>query len=586
MPTIPNPPLSASEDPAQSKTVDGDDFRANALGLRLDPFKLPPVNPGLYGKEGCRPNPAADWIQDAMTKLPSDVLVEMARSAARRQDLTVLQAMANAGAFRFVEDNRPAAWSEAHYADEEIPMVAALACFIDGAQSGTPTDEIAMNTSLVGLYPRRLETTPEFELFYAEQVKRFLASFSTWKEELDANVWPDVLGAQTKKFRATACVLLAGAYALGNRKLCTHITAHQDFLNIAVLRPNILGHPPSSEFTLSNSSKAGFIYPVALAYEFSHFEAAHAVSAFHGGGPLQGAVAQSPTHGPVTVPALVAAPQCLVVPEDAFRDLCRHLVNGKVPGFKNGRWSDVPASPSNKAASGGVNVSYATLYLNELVGAMRLGLSSHFEWYFKAGIDEKIHLLKPAVNRELVTAAILNQNSEAIEMMGGEIYFGTQAFPDFAGPGSDVAPQSLEHLFSFAAKRAIVQGPCDAVYLALLQAMRDAGMAQSYFEHQATEPNNSDVLYLAKVASREVIVQLLKSGLDLRRANRLGFTPIETIELALDAHEIKVKPLVDSEVANLNMTLELMRSWLVRVSAQEAIDSLVSQHLSRPSLLS
>lgn len=557
----------------------------NVLGLRLDPFKLPPLNPQSHGKEGGRPNPAADWIQDAMHKLPSEAVVEIARSAARRQDLTVLQAMANAGAFNFLEDERKLAWHEAHYADDEIPLVAALACFIEGAQTTAPPEEVALSDSFIGTYPRVLTVSPEFRRFYAEQVKRFMNSFQSWIDGIDANVWPDVMDAQKKKVRATLCVLMAGSYAMDDEKLCMLISSSPFFMNIAVLRLNILGHSPSGDFFHDkNSSRVGLLYPVVLAHVFSS-GCAYTVPESKGGGPLQGAASRGKFGGPVTLPALISS-HCLVVSEASFRSLVKHLLSGKVPGFKYGIWSNLPDnSPIPRSNAGSdQNVqgsSYASAYLGDLVNSMCRGLGGHFDWYFKVGIEEGIHKINPTINRELVRMAIKRNDAKALELMGMSIDFSIDAEFDeksIMAPGT--APRA-HHLslaafdgldgVGLAALAGVASKINDAVVLALIKAMRESGRLEEYFDHQATEPDNQDLLRLAKSSRNEVMIELLKGGLDLRRQNFSGLSPTEQIDQALVDHQTTAKILDDSQLRRLHHCRDLMRSWLVKISAHEAI---------------
>lgn len=215
--------------------------------------------------------------------LPRTLNTYIVRQAARFQNVRVLDAVAKQGLFDFVEGDYEKNVDDTFFADEEIPMVAALVSFLLEATSTAHEEVIGQSISArCQMQGRQIPfIKPEFAQAFANYVDRFMLSFETWnaqqqdqhkegqrqdlyKERHDCNAL-----AQARRYGITLNVLLAGACAMDLDAAVKKIMgADSGLVMEAVLKPSIIGKPKGYTAEENKELHEFRLLPWALCLEF------------------------------------------------------------------------------------------------------------------------------------------------------------------------------------------------------------------------------------------------------------------------------------------------------------------------------
>lgn len=224
------------------------------------------------------PTPATDFVHvdDAVLELiidnvPIDTLVQMARDAARLQDVRVLSAMVRRGWFCFEACTRDMPQTGL-YSDEEFPLVAAWACVIEGATLPQRTGH-----GSVTIDGRRLACIEAFEDAFLVMLQEFMASHDQWEAAVGGQLHEDSpfeAGVLDDRYRVTLVVLLAAAIAMDHeRAVQTLLPAVSTLVDCLALRSNAIGLPLDWPVVLNfhgrNEGMRLRLSPLAMAIEFA-----------------------------------------------------------------------------------------------------------------------------------------------------------------------------------------------------------------------------------------------------------------------------------------------------------------------------
>lgn len=549
----------------------------NALGLASDAF-TPPAH--------CTSEvQIAAWYDAVIPTLPMEVRVQIARSAARRQDMAVLKSLSRLGAFSFsvvAQDMRLPSHSEVRFADLEIPIVAALACVIEGAAfAKVSVDRNPMKTNqsrpwqaeldrsiMPGRVPRELTVGDDFRLFFAHEVRRFLGSFDTWRAQQNT-VTPN--GGLIGRFRITLQPLLAAAIAMDDAPTTRVILEHPFFFDISELKPTILGLPADQRYHDVNSTVGRSfemkLKPWVLGYEFESLHTAKLIDEILPGArtnagnitTTEAAGGDPPTVGNLSVARLIAAGQ-LAVPGDVFYNLC---INARL-GWQEGKRTRNRIQWVHKAK------------LDFLTTAMLAGESSLLmSRYWDAGVSAGLHTLGTEQSRLVVLELIKESRASAIAEISADI--------DWTIPPKtqDAAQTDLivsSHLFDMAVSTA-----CDFTVdttsrfveplMVLFTALRSVpGRAEAYVaEHVQALGDNRTMERLALSGYREMVHQFLECGFDLDKPGNSGQTLIQFLDPAKLAKDRTLTPALDSEYKAIHA---MLLSQKVAQEARKAINSM------------
>lgn len=447
--------------------------------------------------------------------LPRKLNTYIVRQAARFQNVRVLDAVAKQGLFDFAEGDYEKNVDDTFFADEEIPMVAALVSFLLEATYPAREEEVIGQLISVRcqMQGRQLPLIkPAFAQAFASYVDRFMLSYENWdarqqilhKDDDDHNA----LG-QSRRYGITLNVLLAGACAMDLSAVVKKIMgADSGLITEAVLKPSILGKPKG--YTVENNKELHEcrLFPWALCLEFGSRKS-YQIARRRG---LEPVFMAGETN---------AAGRTSVIQEVGFTQLLSMGFIGTTPGMLEEMVNRIN-DPNNQGTPQGSQAKYSLV--EKLCSIHRLH-------DFKEWTDQLVQL---GVHRydmkSCLQAACQNRGYDFIRQIHQDI--------DWRVPENE--PHLIMQLLdrndtSPLGVRVATSEHLNALQLDMLDWIRDAGHWDDFVKNAksvvAGLPGHSAADKVALAGYYDVMVKMAEMGYPMDAKNSLGNTLIQTIDL-------------------------------------------------------